>query len=328
MQINPKSIKNILLVRNDRLGEFLLNIPAFKALKEHFSGSRLTIAVNPNLKELAERVDCVDEVITWESKKHKLREIVRFSRELKNKGIDLCMIFNPTQEFNIISFLAGIPVRMGYNRKLACLLTHKISDRKHIGDTHEIERNLKLAALTGAKADNPEFFLRVEDEVLPDEIKIACRSPLVAVHPWTSDAVKEWPVSNFCALAKRITSELNAKVVIIGARSERQKHINFLQDFDPDVIDIVDKTSLKQLAVVLKSCKLLISADSGPVHLACAVKTPVLAIFCNNIPGKTSKRWGPWGEGHIVIEKSNLCDITVNEVFDKVKEFLLGGAYK
>jgi ADP-heptose:LPS heptosyltransferase len=67
---------------------------------------------------------------------------------------------------------------------------------------------------------------------------------------------------------------------------------------------------------------LLVSGDSGPVHLAAAVGTPVLALFRNDLPGKTAKRWGPWGEGHTVIEKSSLEDITVNEVVKMIMEKL------
>lgn len=324
MRINLNSVKNILLVRNDRLGEFILAIPAFRAIKAHFPNSKLTIVVNPYLKELAQCIDCVDEVIVWENKKHKFSEIVRFSRELKNKNIGLCIIFNPSQEFNIISFLAGIPVRIGYKRKLGVLLTHKINDEKHIRNRHEIEYNLELAAVAGASVKDRELFLDVGDDVALGGVDIPAREPFIALHPWTSDPVKDWQVNNFCALAKRITAELKVKVFIIGARAGRQKNIQLPQNLGQGIVDITDKTSLTQLAAVLKKCWLLISADSGPVHLASAVNTPVLAIFRNDMPGKTSKRWGPWGEGHMVIEKNNLCDITVNEVFDKVKEFLWG----
>lgn len=328
MRINPESVKNILLVRNDRLGEFILNIPAFRAIKAHFLNSRITLVVNPYLKELAQCIDCVDEVITWENKKHKLSAIAKFCQELKKKKFDMCVIFNPLQEWNIISFFAGIPVRIGYNRKLGCLLTHKISDKKHIEASHEVEYNLELAALSGASVNCQDLGLDVGDNLGFDGIDISSQEPFIAMHPWTSDVVKEWPIDNFCALAKRIAAELNIKIFIIGARAGRQKDIQLPQNLGQGIVDITDKTSLIQLAVILKRCRLLISADSGPVHLASAVKTPVLAIFRNDMPGKTSKRWGPWGKGHIVVEKSSLCDITVNEVFDKVKEFLLEGAHK
>ncbi len=321
MRINPESVKNILLVRNDRLGEFILNIPAFRAIMARFPNAKATVVVNPYLRELARHVDCVNEVIIWENKKHKLSEIVKFCRQIRKNKYDMCVIFNPSQEFNIISFFAGIPVRIGYNRKSGCLLTHKISDKKHIGDTHEIEYNLELAALSGAKVNCQELFLDIGGDLGWGGIDLPEHSPFIALHPWTSDAVKEWPINNFCALAKRIAAELNIKVFIIGARAGRQKDIQLPQNLGPGIVDITDKTTLIHLAGILKKCSLLISADSGPVHLASAVKAPVLAIFRNDMPGKTSKRWGPWGKGHIVVEKSDLCDITVNEVFDKVKEF-------
>lgn len=323
MRINSELIKNILLVRNDRLGEFILAIPAFRAIKARFPNSKLTIVVNPYLKELAQYIDCADEVITWENKRHKFSEIIKFSRELKNRRIDLCVIFNPAQELNIISFLAGIPVRIGYKRKLGILLTHTINDEKHIRSRHEVEYNLELAAVAGASVKGRDLFLDVGDELAIRGVDIAAQEPFVALHPWTSDPVKDWQVNNFCALAKRIAAELKLKVFIIGARAVRQKNIQLPQNLGQGIVDITDKTSLTQLAAILKKSRLLISADSGPVHLACAVNTPVLAIFRNDMPGKTSKRWGPWGEGHLVVEKNNLCDITVNEVFDKVKEFLM-----
>jgi len=79
---------------------------------------------------------------------------------------------------------------------------------------------------------------------------------------------------------------------------------------------------LLELAVILKNSKILISLDSGPVHLASCVDTPVLAIFRNDIPAKSPIRWGPRSKKSIVIAKNNLSDITVEEVFDKVKEVL------
>ena len=89
-----------------------------------------------------------------------------------------------------------------------------------------------------------------------------------------------------------------------------------------NIIDLSGKTDLVQLAVVLKSSRLLISGDSGPVHLACCVGAPGLALFRNDLKGKTARRWGPWARNCAVIEKSSLNNISVEEVFDKAKEML------
>lgn len=321
MQIIPEQIKNILILRNDRFGEFLLNIPALRALKESFKNCRIIALVDPYVKELAQSISFIDEVIEWGRRKHPLMEKLRLINLLKRKNISIAVVLNPSKELNILTFLAGIPIRVGYNRKLGFLLTHKMEDKKCLGQKHEVEYNLELVRLAGAKTDNNSLSLALDNNV-SGEPNIDGSGNLVALHPWTSDPVKQWPERNFCELAKRLIKELNAQVVIIGGEVERGKSAQLFDNLDTNLNDLTGKTTLKQLAAILKKCKLLVSCDSGPMHLACALGIPVVAIFRNDISGKTAKRWGPWGKGHIVIEKNNLSGITVEEVFNKIKEIL------
>ena len=153
------------------------------------------------------------------------------------------------------------------------------------------------------------------------ENNITERDTLVAIHPWTSDPIKQWPRDYFLELALRLKELAGLKVIIIGGKEEADKSGN-LYSAQSGLINLAGSTTLKQLAALLSRCKLLISGDSGPVHLASGVGGRVLALFRNDIQGKTAKRWGPWGEGHYVIEKNNLSDITVDEVFNKAKEML------
>jgi heptosyltransferase-2 len=316
------AIKKILAVRNDRFGEFLLNIPAFRALKKSYAGAKLTLLVNPYVQELARCIDFVDEVITWENTRHKFSQIYRFSRELKAKDFDLCVIFNPSKELNIISFLAGIPIRIGYNRKWAFLLTKKRKDKKYLGQRHEIEYNLELLSLIGIQSEDKALSLKIEDGIIEGLFDIEDHGDLLALHPWTSDAVKQWPIENFRKLTQSLIKEFNKKVIIIGGKEELDKSAEYFSDLGTGAINITGKTTLTQLAAVLKECKLLISGDSGPIHLASCLGTPVIAIFRSDIPAKSVKRWGPQGKGHSIIEKPNLCDITVDEVLDKVRRIL------
>jgi ADP-heptose:LPS heptosyltransferase len=307
-------IKRILVVRNDRFGEFLLNTPAFRALKRNYPGAKLTLLVNPYVRELAGYIDCVDEVIAWENTKHKFSQIYRFSRNLKAGNFDLCVIFNPSRELNIIAFLAGIPIRVGYNRKWAFLLTHKMEDKKYLGQKHEVEYNLELLNLIGIKTEDKALSLKIDNGII--------RGEDIALHPFTSDPVKQWPIQNFRELAQRLVKELNKKVIIVGGKEELTRGGAYFDNLGAGIVNMTGKTTLIQLASLLKKCGLLISGDSGPVHLACAVGTRVLALFRNDLPAKSAKRWGPWGEGHSVIEKPNLADISVDEVLGKVKEGL------
>jgi len=322
MQIDNKTIKNILVVRNDRFGEFLLNIPAFRALKETFINARLTAVIDNNVRDLAESVPYIDEIIEWDrQERHTLFVKARLLKILKRKDIDIAVVLNPSKEFHIITYLAGIPIRVGYNRKGGFLLTHKIEDKKYLGLKHEIEYNLELVSLVGAKTENKALSLSLDDNIA-NNLDIKDNDNLAAIHPWTSDPIKQWPAEYFYSLTQRLIRELNLKVLIVGAKAELVKDHYFSQHQANGLINMTGRTSLKQLAALLKKCRFLISGDSGPVHLACAVNTAVLAIFRSDIPGKSARRWGPWGRGHLVIEKNNLRDIKVDEVFDKAKEML------
>ena len=295
-------IKNILAIRTDRFGEFLLNIPALRALKETYPNARLFLAVNRMVSELAGAVECVDEVLIWDQIKNNLRKY-RF---------DLCVVLNPTKEAHWAVFWAGIPARVGYNRKGGILLTHKIGDNKDLGLKHEVESNLELVGLIGVRTNDKSISLR---KLPPYNDPTYAGS--IAIHPYTSDALKQWGFARFQQLAMKISDELGLRVVIIGRDEGGVKGV---VKENQKIKDLVNKTSLVELAQILKQCKLLVTGDSGPMHLAAAVGTQVVALFRNDLPGKTARRWGPWGNGHTVIEKSNLSDITVDEVFDAIKK--------
>ena len=295
-------IKNILAIRSDRFGEFLLNIPAFRALKESFPGSQLTLAVSLANKELAECIECADKVVIWDDD---------FRKSLRKQKFDLCVVLNPMKEAHWACFKAGIPKRVGYDRKWGILLTHKMQDNKNLGLKHEVESNLDLVSLIGAKTSDKEIRLGKLPEYNNSEY-----SQAIAVHPFTSDPVKQWPIERFQELIRRLAQDSGVKVLVVGKEEKAGKEFDNLGS---KVVNLINKTSLVELAQILRQSKLLISCDSGPMHLAAAVGTPVLALFRNDLQGKTALRWGPWGKGHIVIEKSSLIDISIEEILDKVK---------
>jgi lipopolysaccharide heptosyltransferase II len=325
MEITRENIKSILVVRNDRFGEFLLNIPALRALKETFTNAKIIIVADPYNRELVEAIPFIDEIIEWSQDRHTFLSRLRMLALLKKKKIDLAIMLNPSKEFNIYTYLAGIPRRVGYDRKWGFLLTDKIKDKKYLADKHEVEYNLELVRGLGAKTTDKTLSIKIDDDIIKNllkEFKLEDQTGLVALHPWTSDPIKKWPTRNFYELANRLVMEQNLKVVIVGSIDNLRESKEFFNDSNSKIINLTGKTTLKQLAVLLEKCKLLISGDSGPVHLAACVGTPVIALFSNNLAGKTAKRWGPWGKGHVVIEKQNLQEITVTEVLDKVREVL------
>lgn len=308
--LKPEEFKRILIVRTDRFGEFLLNIPAIESVRKVCDKAKVTLAVASPVKELAESFACADEVVAWDK---------GFLKGMRKRRFDACLVLNPAKEAHWAAFWAGIPVRAGYDRKWGFLLTHKIKDEKHLGLKHEVEYNLELAGL-----------------LLPERAKIgssACGSiatveangfamakGAIAIHPFTSDPVKQWPLERFMELAGRISRELGVKVVFVG-KTQDGRGIERNND-NLEALDLVNKTSLVELACVLKQCRLLVTGDSGPMHLAAAAGVPVVALFRNDLPGKTARRWGPVGSGHMVIEKPRLEDISIEEVLAYCRQFM------
>ena len=322
MPIRIDNVKHILVVRNDRFGEFLLNIPALRALKETYPAAKITAVVDPYVAELAGHVPFIDEIITWGGLGHSFWARLRLVGLLRKKKYAIAVMLNPSKEFNIITILAGIPVRAGYNRKCGFLLTHKLADTKHLGLKHEVEYNLELVGLLGAATDNLGLSLSIEGGIINDflaEFKVRDQDKLIALHPWTSDPVKDWP--HFRQLAAFLASEPGIRLVIVGANKAGVDAGGFA-GLGEHVINFTGRTSLVQLAALLARCRLLISCDSGPVHLSCCVGTPVVVLFSSSLPAKSARRWGPWGESNTVIAKSKLSDISADEVMARVREKL------
>lgn len=320
-----RPVRKILVCRTDRFGEFLLNVPAFRALQRAHPGAVLYIACDPSLFGLARLlVEQDDRIIPFSNRRHSLLEILSFSRRLRIEEFDACFIFNPTKELHIASFLAGIPRRFGYARKWGFLLTGSIRDTRDLGLKHEKQSNLELAALFGTcgSADSDHRMDTDEniDFLLPEAF---LKEGFIVFHPWTSDGVKQWPHDRFLRLARMISEELGVNLAMIGGEKEGRIYPEFYSGLDGrNIVNLTGRTTLPQLLKLLSVSRLLVSGDSGPMHLAAAAGTRVAALFRNDIAGKTPLRWGPLGTGHIVLEKNSLSEISVEEVFEAVKGML------
>lgn len=325
MKTDRDRIKTILAARTDRFGEFLLNIPALRALKETFPSSRTVAMVDPGLAELAEYVPYIDEIIAWEPREHRFGEKLKLARLLRRKKIDLAVMLNPSRELNIAAFLAGIPIRLGYDRKAGFLLTHRLKDEKYRGMRHEIDYNLELVGRVGARTADTSLALKLNSQAAAGicaSLGLDAAKPAIALHPYTSDPIKQWPRENFRALAESL-GELGVTVLIVGGKQEAAQALFNPASGKEGIIDITGKTTLIQLAGVLKKCRLLISGDSGPIHLASCVGTPVVAIFRSDLPEKGPARWGPRSPGSVVVAKRSLQEISVADVLSRVKEVII-----
>ncbi len=319
------AMKKMLAIRNDRFGEFLLNIPAFRAIKETYPAAGLHVMVAPAVAELAGAVPFIDKILVRPSGRRGWGEDIALIRQLRREHYDAAVVLNPTREAHHVVFWAGIPRRIGYARKHHFLLTRTLRDTKHLGLRHEVDNNLELAGLIGAATGDRSLELSIPDDVQARVAgKFGITPGCVAVHPWTSDPVKQWPLERFRELVQRLAEKERGKVIIIGRPEPWQISVpsslwgGGRARFN--VIDLTGRTTLLEAAAVLKQCRCLVSCDSGPVHLAAAVGTRTVALFRNDIPGKNPERWGPWGDdaGHVVVQAPGMDRIMAEDVAAKV----------
>jgi len=314
-QINKDKIHNILVVRTDRMGDVLLNIPAIRALKQTFESS-VTALVNSTLKDLLLGIPEIDQILPFDEEKWNRNIFARVNllRQIREMRFDLAVVLNPAKRFHILTYLAGIPRRLGYDRKWGFLLTHKIEDMKFLGQKHEVEYNLDLVRSIGAdtKDKNISLQIKAKDKQFVGDLLLRCgikdKDSIIVINPHSSNPAKCWPKEQFVRVADQLYLRLSAKVVIIGTTEERNSAINLISFAKYPPINLCGKLTLTQLAALLYRCALLISNDSGPVHIAAACGRPTVAIFGRNIPGVSPRRWGAWGDGHISLHKDPGCN--------------------
>ena len=309
-RLMTQQIRHLVAIRTDRLGDVLMNLPAINALRRRFSHATITLVVREPLSDLLRGQPGIHDVqpappawfTGWLG-------TVRMAWRLRQGRYDAAVILNPTRAAHIASFLAGIPIRVGYARKWDFLLTDTLPDRKQETARHEVEYNLELVALLGAapRADELHPTLTVpphdREQVhrLLRDVGLTHQKPIVAIHPWTSDPVKQWPLTSMAELIEILGRDERLELVLIGGAEEEEHARHFLAGLRTPIASFVGRLSLKQLAALLRTCQTLVSNDSGPVHVAAAVGTPTVTLFTGRRPAATPLRWGPRGAGHVIL---------------------------
>ncbi len=309
------NFKRILIVRTDRIGDVLLSTPVIKTLRENYPHAYIAMMVSPYAKDIVEGNPYLDQVIIYDKEaKHKswLRSI-KFSQRLKKKKFDLAVILHPINRVHLITFFAGIPRRIGYNKKFGFLLTDKIKHTKQLGQKHELEYNLDLIRHLGIEAEDKNLFMPIKAEsekwadVLFKQEGIKEKDLLLTIHPGASCPSKIWPNERFAEVADKLIEKYGFKALIVAGPKDIALAKSLIKHMHHAAVDLSGKTSVSQLASLLKRSRLFISNDSGPVHIASAVGVPVVSIFARTQKGLSPKRWGPVGIKNKVLHKEVGC---------------------
>ncbi len=325
-----QEIRRILFIRTDRMGDVLMNLPAIRLLRQAYPKSWMTVLVDAPAEDLLRHHPDIDEVMAIPAKKIKESFFYRLelARLLRKGKFDLAVVSNPDKGLHQAVFLAGIPRRVGYRRKWGFLLTRSAADRKAVSGRHEIDSNLELMKLLTDKTWDGRLLLSPDESAKISVEGLLAKSfpdsrQILAVHPGTSNPAKRWAADNFARLCELLRNEKNLALALVGGAEERQVSKEIRAKTNARVVDLTGGLSLSELTAFLghERVRLLVSSDSGPVHIAWISGTPVVAMYAKDVSGSDPARWGPRDGKSEIIHKP-MAEISVPDVFEAVKRIL------
>jgi ADP-heptose:LPS heptosyltransferase len=299
--------EKILIIKPGAIGDLLHITPTIRALKKKFPAARIDIMVGSRATACLFENNCrINKVMYFDRKGEHRRWRALFSlmTEVRSAHYDLVLNFQRSTFKVWLLALAAFPARI--------MVYHKSRKRK----IHAVLNHLETVTPLGIDPTTAELDLELyptaEDRSHVTELlqsHAVSGKRLAALNLGASNRIKCWRPESFAQLADRLASELGATVILIGGPDERDLAGQVMAAARLTPLNLVAGLSLTQLGALLQQCSFLVSGDTGPLHLATAVGTPVIALFGAIDPERT----GPVGKGHVVICHAELPCVPCND---------------
>jgi ADP-heptose:LPS heptosyltransferase len=333
--VDPPAVKKILLLKFFGMGSIIMAGPLMRALRTRFPNARIIILTFSENAELCRRISLIDEIIAvdtrspWQFIKSISRAVFYLRRQKCAISIDLEFF---AKFSTIIQYLCSGKIRIGYYiiqqgillRMLwrGNLLTHNVYYNPH---RHIIDVFCALGRAIGADTDDTSparIDLSDDDrrqcDALLAERGILPGDKLIAMNINASQLCLErrWPIDRFAELTRKVLENHPHRIVLIGGRSDVPYDNRFLEmtGNEARVINLAGMLTIGTLTVLLSRAALLVTNDSGPLHIAVSTNTPTVSLFGPEIP----ERYGPRGDRHDVLYAGLYCSPCLNAYNQKI----------
>ena len=354
MNIVPKKI---LIIRLSAIGDVVRTLPALRALRSKFPSAYIAWIVEENAQDLLQGHPDLNYLFVFKRKKwtreffslhnflNPFKEMLDFFRKIRGEHFDLVLDFHGILKSGLIGFLSGVPLRVGFSRTYSKEFNY-LFNNYHINietDTiSRIERNLNFIRFLDIHCDDQEPIIPIteEDRQYIDnffkEKDLYKHTLLIAIHPGTSKKTlyKRWNISYYATIADKLIDKLHAKIIWTWGPGELETVETIVDRMNRESIIACKTENLRQLAEIFRKSNLFLGSDSGPMHIASFVKTPVVAIYGPTDPVVNA----PYEKNpHIMVRKDLLCSpcrnrkckslqcmnmVMPDEVFDAVCKLL------
>lgn len=282
------------------IGDAVMSMPAVQALRRLRPGLRLAMLAKPRIAELWRLHGAPDEVLELAPG---IAGVWRAAMRVRRGGFARAWVMPHSIRSALVPFLAGVPERTGLpGPARGVLMTRVVRPADGPGRGHQMHEYLDLLLGPGAEA-GPDAAPRL---AIPPAALDGARRRLagggtpVALMPGAARGPsKRWPADRFAAVGRRLAAA-GCRTVVLGAPAERELCAAVARDAGPDALNLAGGTTLAQWAALLACCRAAVTNDSGGMHLAAAVGTPVVAVYGRTDPART----GPLGAGHAILQHS------------------------
>lgn len=317
--LEPERVREILVLRLDRIGDLVMSLPALSDLRAAFPEARIRLAVGAWSEPIA-RSAPVDDVLVWSAPwvgrpsegAESLRTLFARARALRATPLDLALDLQGDVRASFLLWLSGARIRVGYaNTGGGALLTHVVPLDETVSFVEQNRRAVSTVA--GTRAPSTHDPLTAEERASARKILAAHgvpaeARPLIGLHPSGGRLIKQWPLARWAEVARRLQEELGATVVVTGSAADRPLFQALAASLPRVPIDLTGRLDLRETLTVLSAFDLFLSPDTGPMHMAAAVGTPSVSVFGPSDPGRYfSGGSGAPGTRHEVVRHELWC---------------------
>jgi lipopolysaccharide heptosyltransferase II len=328
-----EEIRSILFLRHDRIGDMVLSTAALKALRRVYPEAKITVLASERNYEVLRHNPYVDQILIYKG-------IPWFIKEIRPRSYDL--VIDPFLTYELrhafMTLLAGGRYRVGFE-EAGREVFFNLDGPEPSTPKRMVDHLLDLVESVGGESAGyvPEVFLSDKELRWGSETLVSkginINKLTIAIHPGAYYPSQRWPAERFGELARAILEQGETNVILLGSRDE-EALLRDVKKIAGNGVQVFSGLKLRELMVLLSKCGLLVCNNSGPLHIATALKVPTVSLVGPTV----TPLWLPFGKHHVVIKKELSCTpcnravcrkhecmelITVDEVFEAVKSQLV-----
>ena len=309
-RIDPSTIQKILLIRLRRMGDVIMTTPAISALRESLPQAYIAYVVEEPYRELVENHPSLDETIII-PKDQSFIDFLKLIQKIRKEKLDAVIDFHGGPRASFMTLFSKAKLKVGYRIKYKNFFYHiKLTRSPKNGYIHSVENHMNLVKALGLNiTPSPSLSLPQSQKKEVEKVKKFFsenkldRRTIIVLHISAGNEFRNWGVNNLIELSNLFLQKKGIQIILIGSREDQGAEKEIQKRSKASLLSLVGQLNLRELKELISYSSLFIGPDSGPMHIAAATSTPIVAYFGPTLPA----HFAPWKAKAIMIEKEFAC---------------------